>query len=269
MNNNWWDGRDADSFFLKVYRLGDNSFEGHLEDRHLDIQSRTIRECDMVESILNLPKGSKILDCPCGYGRHSLELARRGYHMTGVDLCTEFLEEARANAQKLTDDQVCTLVHGDMRSLPGELQNFDACINMFLSFGFFDDKTNTDVLEGYYNALRPGGILLIHSDVNPDRLESGKYVDRATRQLKSGDTLFISEAIDPATNTLNGSWTIQTTPDKKISGSYSVRIYTHKEMNAMVKAAGFMELETIYPSDLPHSTDNPCQEIIYVARRQA
>ena len=59
---------------------------------------QTRAEADFLEAVLELPPGGRILDIACGYGRHSLELASRGYRVTGIDLATEYIAEAKAAA---------------------------------------------------------------------------------------------------------------------------------------------------------------------------
>jgi len=54
---------------------------------------QTTSEADFLVTVLSCDKGSHLLDVPCGNGRLSLELARRGFRMTGVDLAEEFVEE--------------------------------------------------------------------------------------------------------------------------------------------------------------------------------
>ena len=59
----------------------------------------TVEEIDQIIKILDIKKGAKILDLCCGIGRHSLELARRGYRIVGVDLTEEYLAKARKQAE--------------------------------------------------------------------------------------------------------------------------------------------------------------------------
>ena len=73
-------------------------------------------EVDFLEKALAPHPGASLLDIPCGSGRHSVELARRGYRMTGLDLSADFLKAARARAAE-AQAQV-DLRHGDMRN-PG------------------------------------------------------------------------------------------------------------------------------------------------------
>ncbi|MGH9460041.1 MAG: class I SAM-dependent methyltransferase, partial [Vicinamibacteria bacterium] len=59
---------------------------------------QTRLEVDFLERVLGLTKASRVLDVPCGYGRHSLKLASRGYRVTGVDQSPQMIEEGRAAA---------------------------------------------------------------------------------------------------------------------------------------------------------------------------
>src|SRR5260370_9502779 len=85
-------------------------------------------------SLLDLKSGATMLDLCCGIGRHSIEFARRGFNVIGVDLTKPYLEQARASASK--ENLKIEFVLSDMRefSRPGA---FDAAINFFRPFGYF------------------------------------------------------------------------------------------------------------------------------------
>ena len=259
----WWDGRDSGTFFPAVYRQGDDSLEGNLDDQPLSLAQRTNRDCDMIESLLAPAPGEHILDCPCGYGRHSVELAKRGYDVTGVDLCPQFIKEARTIA--LPEDAKCKFVEGDMRSLPFSDGTYSVCVNMFLSFGFFHDDDNLLVLKEFRRVLSKGGRLLIHSDVNPERVDAGRYTDRSIRTLRDGGTLRIDERFDEQSRRLNGEWSISYNNGELLSQEYSVRIYSHDEMKDLLKEAGFTEVLVIYLYDKIDKAPKHSQEIAYVA----
>ncbi len=116
-------------------------------------------EIEQIIELLDVEKGARMLDLCCGIGRHSLELARRGYQVVGVDLTEEYLAKARRQAE--TEHLNVEFIRSDMRRfcLP---EGFDAVINMFTAFGYFqnpdDDKR---VLTNIYRSLREGGKLII------------------------------------------------------------------------------------------------------------
>ena len=78
------------------------------------------------------PAGGRILDAPCGFGRHSLALARRGFDVTGVDLSETELQRAKERAAEV--GLPLQLVRQDMRDMEfsGE---FDLALNLFSSIG--------------------------------------------------------------------------------------------------------------------------------------
>ncbi len=106
---------------------------------------------------LALPAGSKVLDLCCGMGRHSLALADFGYQVTGLDLSETLLREAR----KSDDQSRVTWLQGDMRVLP-DIGPFDAVVNLFTSFGYFEDDTDhAKVLAEMERIMKPEGKFII------------------------------------------------------------------------------------------------------------
>src|SRR5438034_1082064 len=124
-------------------------------------EERTAGEVAGIETLLGLPRGSRILDLACGYGRHAIPLAERGYEVTGQDLSEVFLERARAEATSRA--VAARWVHGDMRHIPFD-NEFDAVINIFTAFGYLEfEEEDQRVLDQVYNTLRPGGRFLLET----------------------------------------------------------------------------------------------------------
>jgi SAM-dependent methyltransferase len=117
----------------------------------------------MIARLLALESGARVLDVPCGEGRIAGRLAALGAHVTGLDTSDRFLTIARERHPNVTFE------HRDMREL-GYRGEFDAIVNFFTSFGYFDPATNDRVLASFAAALRPGGRLLLDM-ANPDKLK--------------------------------------------------------------------------------------------------
>ena len=114
----------------------------------------TLGECDFIEKELNYDKSLKVIDIGCGTGRHAIELTKRGYTVTGIDLSDSQLKKAREKAMK-ENLQIEFLKH-DARNLPFENQ-FDVAI-MLCEGGFplmETDEMNFDILKNVTKSLKP------------------------------------------------------------------------------------------------------------------
>ncbi len=266
--DDWWAPSSPRAFFGSVYREGDDSLEGHLVRLEMTRPERTARECSLIERLTRPPRGATIVDCPCGVGRHAVDLAARGYRIVGVDIDAEALEKARELAASRVLSLPPTFCCADMRSIPVADHQADCLVNMFFSFGFFlDDNSNARVMHEFARVLKPGGTLLVHTDVNPERLRRGVYGDRAERTLSGGRTLLVQEQYIPHSGRLLGKWMIRRGDVWAEEASYSVRIYSDEELERMCVAAGFRDWcrYNIGPEGI---CDDPLsEEVAYVARR--
>jgi SAM-dependent methyltransferase len=98
---------------------------------------------------------STFMDLACGRGRHSYFLSKQGFQVTGLDLSEERIAEAR----KLAGDGLDFWVHDMRQPFPGR---WDFILNLFTSFGYFDDPAeNKVVLRNVNHALNPGGTMVL------------------------------------------------------------------------------------------------------------
>ena len=103
-----------------------------------------------------LTPGAAVLDLGCGAGRHSRNLASRGFDVTGLDLSEESLRKARHG-----ESATLRFVRQDMRA-PFGVSRFDHVVNLFTSFGYFDDiEDHLTVVQNIASSLRPGGTVVI------------------------------------------------------------------------------------------------------------
>jgi SAM-dependent methyltransferase len=120
----------------------------------------TVAEVDFIEELIAVTNKGKILDIMCGYGRHTLELARRGLQVTAIDNLQAYIEEIRIKASE--QNLAITPIQSDILQVRLD-EFFDAAICMGNSFAFFDKTDAVTVLKNISNHLKPGGIFIINS----------------------------------------------------------------------------------------------------------
>src|SRR5204863_7756432 len=116
-------------------------------------------EVDQLTKLLDLDSPAKVLDLCCGLGRHSLELARRGFDVTGVDRTGVYLRRAQKQAD--SEGLKIEFVQEDMRQFCRP-EAFDLTLNLFTSFGYFESPAeDRRVLVNVHKSLQPGGRLVM------------------------------------------------------------------------------------------------------------
>nr|WP_246628309.1 class I SAM-dependent methyltransferase [Paenibacillus oenotherae] len=200
------------------------------------------QEVQRMSGWLELRKNDKVLDIGCGMGRHSLALAELGYEVTGIDLSEELLQEARRHNE---DGRIKELIRGDMRELPFAEGRFDATVNLFTSFGYFEQENdNKRVLMEIRRVLREGGRFLIDF-LNPVYVEHN-LVPRSER-VDEASGLRIVE-----TRAVSDGWVVKgisigAQADGSDERQYEerVRLYPLMWFQAALAEAG-LELEHVY-----------------------
>jgi SAM-dependent methyltransferase len=217
-------------------------YEGWFEAEWLDYLSLprdpelTVRQIDFLLERLDLDPGSSVLDVACGRGRHSVELARRGFRVTGIDLSPRSLELARAAAADAGVDVDFRCL--DMRELDYD-GVFDGAYNVFTSFGYFqEDVENERVLLGVVRALRQGGRFLIDT-INPIAL-ARVFQERDWREFDDG-TLFTEHRWqNQLTGRGGGTWTFIHPDGSRAVLDHSVRFYAPWELRLDLERAGLV-----------------------------
>jgi ubiquinone/menaquinone biosynthesis C-methylase UbiE len=214
-------------------------------------------QVDFIESVLNLPKGSRILDLACGFGRQTIPLAKRGYLMTGLDYTSMFLEIARKKAEeeKLKID----FVQGDMRKIPFR-NHFDGIVNYFTSFGFFSDEENFETLKEVSQALKPQGKFLLEI-MNREALIKNFH---KTAWYRVGENVFVLNEyeLDLLTGRLKVKRIIMDEKRKR-EKYFDIRIYPLHEISSLLQNAGLKVMETYGKWDMtPYSLTSPRMAVI-------
>jgi SAM-dependent methyltransferase len=212
-------------------------------DLWLDVQKlfktdeETYAEVRFIERALHLAPWSRILDVPCGAGRHSIELAKQGHHVTGVDITRPLLDDARREAKKQSVE--VRWDERDMRDLPWKGE-FDGAFCFWGSFGYFDDEGNANFLDCVSSALKPGGRFLLDTHVAETLLP--KLVDqRGWRRV--GSTMVLEEKhYDHICARTTTEWTLIQNGRMFKKSSY-IRLYTFAELSKLLERYGFADFE--------------------------
>ena len=196
---------------------------------------RADQQVDFIAQALELAEGARVLDLCCGWGRHSVRLAQRGYRVSGLDLSAYHLRLAKAAARRAAVE--VEWLHRDMREIPGRAGRFDGIINCFTSFGYLeDDREDQRVLEGVARALRPGGHFLIDI-MNHDWLVR-TFRESEWHEGPDGGLMLERRKYDIHTGRLDVDWLFITPEGTRHLRPHLVRLYTFTELKAMLSKAG-------------------------------
>jgi SAM-dependent methyltransferase len=219
-------------------------YAGFFDDQWLEMRDevtppeRTQREVDFALEVLAPRPGARVLDVACGHGRHSLELARRGYRVTGVDLSEPSLTLAREAAA--AEDLDVELVHSDMREIPFR-EEFDAAVDLFTSFGYFETEHEDErALAAIAHSLKPGGALLLET-INGAAL---LRVFRAEtwNELEDGTLMLEHRSYDLLSGRNDVVWKFVRPDGSRSELRHSLRLYTVAEIVSMLRRVG-LEVE--------------------------
>jgi SAM-dependent methyltransferase len=242
-----WYREFFDDLYLRVYQP-------------LEAPEQVRREVDFIVKALDLPAGAKVLDLCCGQGRHSLELARRGFQVVGVDLSEALLYAARKRAE--SEGLSVTFLHCDMREIDFA-DEFDAVINMFTSFGYLESEAEDEkVLGKVAQALKSGGKFLLDV-VNRDRLVRD-FQAREWHAADEGWLVLEERTFDHLSGRTETRWVCVARDGVRYERLSSVRLYTASELRTMLERAGLKVTNLFGDYDgSPYSWDS--QRLIVVA----
>ncbi|MGH7308444.1 MAG: SAM-dependent methyltransferase [Candidatus Rokuibacteriota bacterium] len=209
--------------------------------------------------------GARVLDAPCGFGRHAVEFARLGCQVTGVDFNETELGRARAAAAKA--GAAIRLVEQDMRDMDFASE-FDLAVNLFSSIGYFTDDEDRLLLDRFWRALAPGGVFVIDTR-NRDQVV--RSLPAEERQRSDEWTLRIENRFDPTTSRWAARWWRigAEAPEEstgELVGESEIRLYAAHELRAMLRPDRWSRVDLYGGLDgTPFSLD--AARLVFVARK--
>jgi len=201
----------------------------------------TIGECDFIEKEINYDKSLKILDVGCGTGRHSIELSKRGYSITGIDLSEAMLEKAREKAKAQNLD--IEFLKQDARKLAFQ-NDFDVAI--MLCEGAFPlmetDEMNYEILRNITNSLKKSG-RIIFTTLNglfPLYHSVKEFLDSAS---EPGNATYHGNTFDLMSFRDHSTTEIEDDSGNKIVLDCNERYYVPSEISWLLKSLGYNKIE--------------------------
>ena len=225
VKSDWWR-----YIFNSIYMKTDGDV---VDDNRL-----TSTEIDHFSSLLNMSKDDHILDLCCGQGRHSMELARRGYsNIVGYDRSHYLVQKARGRAKK--ESLAVKFREGDARKLPFPSDSFDVVMILGNSIGYFETmQDDVRVLKEVFRVLKPWGRILLdvadgeylRSNFQPrswEWISNNMFVCRERSLSMDGQRLVSREVV--------------THVDKGVIADqfYAERLYTVEGMGTLLGSAGY------------------------------
>ncbi len=201
---------------------------------------RTRQEIDFLVDALPLAPGARVLDVGCGFGRHSVELARRNYHVLGIDSAAAMIRAARQNAQEAGLDV-------DFRQVAAKgyfpAEPFDAALCLFTTLGQVppaSDNDNRDLLATVFNSLKEGGRFALDLPQKEPALDALKPSDRF-----GGDASYaeVQRSFDAQTGIVTEKFHI-VTPDGSQDYHLRYRLFTRQDVIGLLGAAGLQILSS-------------------------
>lgn len=211
----------------------------------LDKAEAQARDVHAILTRGGIAPGVRILDAPCGIGRHSVHLAKMGYRVTGLDIAPLFLDRASRLAAAVGSTP--EFVRGDLRNICESLEDrqgsYAAILNLWTSIGYWGEEVDREIFRQFHTLAAPNALLVVDT-VNHDFLV--KYFARFGRE-EWGDLVHVEERDwDAGTSWMNANWTFYARQGEdlvhKATVPISHRVYAPHELKRQVESAGWRTL---------------------------
>lgn len=246
----WWA-----SYFTGDYLLEFEPIFDYEEDR---------RQVARLLELLRLPAGARLLDCPCGQGRHAHLLAEAGFVVDGLDYSKELLARARLRG---THARRLRYTRGDMRTLPRAWTGrFDGVLNLFTSFGFFlEPADDARVVREFARVLKPGGVLVWHGGSRDGVM--ARFLPKDWWTTANGTVVMQERRFDALSGILSITSSFASGPREMPGREHRIRLYTATRLSELMQEAGLV-VEGAFDAWSDRALRRTSSEMLLVARKE-
>ena len=251
-------------------QISDNWYEDFFQGINCEIWEKAIpvettkQEVDFLESELNLQKGQHLLDIPCGFGRHAIEFAKKGFYVTGIDISKAFIKglTEKIHAEGLN----IKAIQADILTVQ-LTEKFSGAICLGNSFGYFNFDKMKLFIEKVSSSLERGSKFIINSGMIAESI-----LPNFSNYLKHKSYTVENITMD-VTNIYNAgdsymiSHLLYTKESKTEQHSYKHYVFTLGEVKRLLKLYGLSTIAT-YSSMSKMEYNLGDQQIYIVAQKE-
>lgn len=215
-------------------------------------------EIEKITDLTGLEEGAKVLDMPCGVGRHCVELQEKGFDVVGVDKTTSYIEDA----EQRDDSGDIEFIKADMKEFRRE-DSFDAVINWWNSFGYFENKKDDiKMLENILCSLKDGGVLVM--DLWSKELTAMRDKFQHWTQTEG---IYNMEEGTPKNDwkKIERTW-IKVEDGETVEYTWEQRLYAASELEQLMEEIGFSKIN-FYGNVEGDDFDEEAERLVVVAKK--
>ncbi len=245
--NNWWK-----SFY-------DEAMQSVLEDQTAE---QIGRDVSMMIASGNLQPAEAVFDQCCGLGQHSIELAKQGYRVFGVDQSEQYIAGASQAARQAGVD--VRFISGDASQTISP-EPVELVVNWHSSFAYHaHDYENVRMLKAAFDSLKPNGRMILEF---PNMLHlMDNFKAEFTSVMKDGTKITRRSKIDMSTETLRQVWEYRFADGTMRQHESQLRIYLPSQLQNLLIAAGFVN-PRVHGRD-PSTLADDDERVIAVAQKR-
>ena len=233
----------TEKLFIEEPDLFRTTIEARFEKTEFEIEG-LLRLFDMH----GVPQGGTLLDMGCGIGRVSIPLAKKGYHVVGVDLSPSYIQRAIEYAKEEGVTDHTRFIEGDMRNIGSVLTDFsgfDAVLSMWTSMGYWDEETDLSILGQCLGLSKERGVFIMHTASRDGLIK--RFQPRDFMFDESGLLLLMERTLDLETSRMENQWSYYRRDGEDLRFLNRVeinhRVYSLHELRTQFGDAGWEYVE--------------------------